>query len=230
MIYSIADLHFDDTGDKTMDIFGEDWEDHESKIIENWKSTVEDDYIVLVPGDVSWALKCEDAYVDLKKIEDLPGRKIILKGNHDYWWQSLRKINNFNFKSIDFLQNNSFIYENVGITGTRGWSAIDREAEDSHDIKIYQRELNRLRMSLESLKNLPDKPEKIITMLHYPPFNSDMSPNDFVDIMKEYKVDICLYGHLHSEGHKLAVEGIIEGIEFHLIACDYIDFTPKKIL
>lgn len=227
MIYSIADLHFDDTGDKSMDIFGDNWKDHEKNIIENWNKTIKEDDLVLIPGDISWALKCEDAYEDLKKIDELPGKKIISKGNHDYWWQSLKKINQFEFSTISFLQNNSFIFNGVGITGTRGWSPIDRVQEDSHDKKIYLRELNRLKLSLESLEY---KPEKIITMLHYPPFNSDLSPNEFVDVMKEYEVDICIYGHLHSEGHRYSVEGIIEGIEFHLIASDYIDFMPKQIL
>lgn len=227
MIYSIADLHFDDTGEKSMDIFGENWENHEENIIKNWNNTIKDDDLVLIPGDISWALKCEDAYEDLKKINNLPGKKIISKGNHDYWWQSLSKINQFNFSTLNFLQNNSFIFNNVGITGTRGWSPIDRAPDGSHDKKIFLRELNRLKLSLDSLEY---KPEKIITMLHYPPFNSDLSPNEFVDMMKEYEVDICIYGHLHSEGHRYSVEGMVEGIEFHLIASDFIDFTPKKIL
>lgn len=227
MIYSIADLHFDNTGDKTMDIFGENWQKHEEKIIKNWKANVKEDDLVLIPGDISWALKCEEAYDDLKKIEDLPGKKVISKGNHDYWWQSLNKINQFEFKTISFLQNNSFIYNDIGIVGTRGWSPIDRILEDGHDKKIYRRELNRLKLSIESLAY---KPSKIIAMIHYPPFNSDLSPNEFVDIMKEYEVDICLYGHLHAEGHRYAIEGKIEGIEFHLVASDYIDFNPKKIL
>ena len=227
MIYSIADLHFDDTGDKSMDIFGENWKDHEKNIIENWNKIIKEDDLVLIPGDISWALKSEDAYVDLKKIDELPGKKVISKGNHDYWWQSLNKINQFEFSTLNFLQNNSFIFNGIGITGTRGWSPIDRVQDDSHDKKIYLRELNRLRLSLESLEY---KPDKIITMLHYPPFNSDLSPNEFVDLMKEYDVDICIYGHLHSEGHRYAVEGMIEGIEFHLIASDFIDFMPKHIL
>ena len=227
MIYSIADLHFDDTGDKSMDIFGENWKDHENNIIENWNKIIKEDDLVLIPGDISWALKSEDAYVDLKKIDELPGKKVISKGNHDYWWQSLNKINQFEFSTLNFLQNNSFIFNGIGITGTRGWSPIDRVQDDSHDKKIYLRELNRLKLSLESLEY---KPDKIITMLHYPPFNSDLSPNEFVDLMKEYDVDICIYGHLHSEGHRYAVEGMIEGIEFHLIASDFIDFIPKQIL
>lgn len=225
MIFGIADLHFDSIGDKSMDIFGENWIDHEEKIIKNWISIVNNEDLILVPGDISWGLKLEEAYEDLLKIEKLPGRKIMMKGNHDYWWQSLSKINNLGFESIDFLQNNSFIYEDTAIVGTRGWSPID-EKSDSHSEKIFARELNRLRLSLESIEK---KVHKTIALLHYPPFNYDMKPNQFVDIMKEYGVDICLYGHLHAEGHKYIIEGNIEGIEFHCISSDYIDFIPKKI-
>ena len=148
-----------------------------------------------------------------------------MKGNHDYWWQSLSKINGLGFKTIEFLQNNSFIYGDIAIAGTRGWSPI--EDEDSHNKKIFARELNRLRLSLDSIKNTPDK---IIALLHYPPFNYDREPNEFVDIMKEYGVHICLYGHLHAEGHRHIVQGNVDGIEFHCISSDYIDFIPKKIL
>lgn len=226
MIFGIADLHFDSIGDKSMDIFGENWIDHENKIINNWINIVKDDDLVLLPGDISWGLKLEDAYGDLIKIENLPGRKIILKGNHDYWWQSLSKINNLGLKTIDFLQNNSFIYENIAIVGTRGWFSID-ENSDSHHKKIFARELNRLRLSLDSIK---ESPGKIIALLHYPPFNSNMESNEFVDIMKEYGVHTCLYGHLHAEGHRYVVEGDRDGIEFHCISSDYIDFIPKEIL
>lgn len=227
MIFGIADLHFDNIGDKSMDIFGENWIDHEDKIINNWKNLVQDNDLVLLPGDISWGLKLDDAYEDILKIEKLPGKKIIMKGNHDYWWQSLSKINNLGFKTIEFLQNNSFIYEDIAIVGTRGWSPLDENNIDSHNEKIFSRELNRLRLSLESIKK---KPEKIIALLHYPPFNFNMTTNEFVDIMKEYGVNMCLYGHLHGEGHRYAFEGNIEGIQFHCVSSDYIDFVPKKIL
>lgn len=226
MIFGIADLHFDSIGDKSMDIFGENWIDHENQIIENWKNIVKDQDLVLLPGDISWGLKLEDAYEDLLKIENLPGKKIIVKGNHDYWWQSLNKVNKLGFKTIEFLQNNSFIYEDIAIGGTRGWAAMP-ENGDSHHEKIFARELNRLRLSLESIK-IPQN--KVIALLHYPPFDFKGEPNEFVDIMKEYQVDICLYGHLHAEGHRYIVEGNIKGIEFHCISSDYIDFIPKKIL
>ncbi|NLV88241.1 MAG: serine/threonine protein phosphatase [Tissierellia bacterium] len=227
MIFAIGDLHFDSSGEKPMDVFGDIWLNHQEKIIKNWYSIIGKDDLVLLVGDISWALKLEEAYEDLLKIDELPGRKLIIKGNHDYWWNSLKKLNSLGLKTIDFIQNNSFVYQNIGIAGTRGWSSIDVEIIDPHDEKIFNRELNRLRMSLDSLdKDL----EKKIVMLHYPPFNMDSSPNEFIEVMKEYNIDKCIYGHLHAEGHKYVVEGVIEGIDFHCVSSDYIKFVPKKIL
>lgn len=210
-----------------MDIFGDNWIDHEEKIMSYWIENIREDDLVLLPGDISWAMRMEDAQKDLIKIDKLVGKKIIIKGNHDYWWNSLKKLKELELQSIDFLQNNSFIYNDIGIAGTRGWSSIDMNIANEQDLKVFNRELNRLRLSLDSLCG---NPRKIIVALHYPPFNIDGSPNEFMEIMKEYHVDICLYGHLHSEGHKYAIEGMVEGIETHCISSDYIDFTLKKII
>lgn len=226
-IYGIADLHLDSSGEKPMDIFGVNWENHEEKIFSYWKDTIKEEDIVLIPGDISWALKIKDAFLDLKKIDELPGTKIISKGNHDYWWETKSKLSSLDLKTIHFLYNDSFIHNNVSISGTRGWISKDSDEFKKHDEKVFNRELNRLRLSLESIK---DKVDKKIAMIHYPPFNSSGKPNEFVDIMKEYGVTMCLYGHLHSTGHKFVKEGKIEGIDFHCIACDYIDFKAKKIL
>lgn len=227
MIFAIGDLHFDNTGEKPMDIFGHNWLKHEEKIINNWKKIVGEKDLVLLVGDTSWGLKLEDAYEDLLKIENLPGEKIMIKGNHDYWWDSLNKLNNLGLKTIKFIQNNSFIYDNIAIIGTRGWSSIDNNEWGKQDEKIFKRELNRLRLSLESVKQ---KVEKKIVIIHYPPFNINMTTNEFVDIMNEFDVDICIYGHLHAEGHKYAFNGRVKGIEFQCVSSDYIDFIPKKIL
>lgn len=228
MVYGIGDLHFDYFKNKPMDIFGDNWKDHEEQIMNNWKEKIKEDDLILIPGDISWALKLEEAEHDLKRIDELPGKKVFIKGNHDYWWQSLNKINALNMESLVFLQNSSYIFENIAIAGTRGWSPKDTESFNSSDEKIFRRELLRLEMSLESIKKDVDKK---IVMLHYPPFNNkDSSPNEFVKIMKEFDVDICIYGHLHAEGHRFAVEGEIEGIEFRCLSSDYIDFDPKLIL
>jgi predicted phosphohydrolase len=225
MIYAIADLHFDYSKKKPMDIFGKNWIGHEEKIINNWIDMVKDDDLVILPGDISWALKLNEAKADLERIDFLPGKKVILKGNHDYWWSSLSKLNSLGCNSIFFLQNNSYNFNDFAIAGTRGWIARDSEDFEDEDEKIFNRELSRLKLSLESV----EKNKRIIAVVHYPPFNIDFSPNEFVDLMKEYNVETCLYGHLHSEGHKFVVEGEIKGINFHCVSSDYIDFIPKTI-
>ena len=227
MIYGLGDLHLDYSKEKPMDIFGSKWEDHETKIFKNWIDIVEDDDLVLIPGDVSWGLKLGEAYNDLKKINELPGIKVITKGNHDYWWESKKKLNDLQLNSIIFLQNDSFTFENTAIVGCRGWISKDSENFTQHDDKIYNRELHRLELSLRSNEK---NSGRIIAMIHYPPFNIDAKPNDFVFLMKKYNVDICIYGHLHSEGHKYVVEGDVDEIKFLCVSSDYIDFIPKKIL
>ncbi|MGO1470717.1 MAG: metallophosphoesterase [Tissierella sp.] len=226
MIYGIGDLHFDYSKQKPMDIFGDNWLDHEDQIIKSWKDKVEKEDIVLIPGDISWALKLEQAQLDLKRIDDLPGKKVFIKGNHDYWWQSLKKINDLNLKSLFFIQNNSYIYKNIGIGGTRGWNSRDSDFFTEKDEKIFRREVLRLRNSLSSIeKNV----EKKIAMMHYPPFDMNLKPNEFVEVMKEFNIDLCIYGHLHSEGHKYIVEGELEGIEFHCVSSDYLKFQLKSL-
>ncbi|HLR35584.1 MAG TPA: metallophosphoesterase [Tissierellales bacterium] len=227
MIYAIGDLHLDFRKEKPMDVFGSEWINHEEKIFDSWEKLVREDDLVLVPGDISWAMKLEDSYEDLKRIDELPGKKIMSKGNHDYWWQGLKKMNGLNLETINFLQNNSFVYNKIGIAGSRGWASKGSEDFDAHDEKVFRRELIRLDLSLSSIDRTIDKK---IVLLHYPPFNSKLKPNEFVDIMKKYNVDICIYGHLHAEGHKYAVEGEVEGVEFHCVASDYINFMPKVII
>ncbi len=227
-IYGIADLHLDSIGEKPMDVFGVNWINHEERIFKSWREQIKDEDLVLIPGDISWALKLNQAYEDLKKIDELPGLKVISKGNHDYWWETKKKLMDLNLRTIHFLYNDSLIFGNIAICGTRGWISRDSDEFDIHDEKVFNRELNRLELSLASVKGSVGKK---IAMIHYPPFNvADQNPNEFVDMMKKYNVDICVYGHLHSEGHKYAKEGIVDGIDFKCISCDYIDFTPKRLL
>lgn len=227
MIYAIGDLHFDYSKSKPMDIFGENWIDHEERIIENWKKKITEEDLVLIPGDITWALKLEEGLYDLKRIDGLPGKKILSKGNHDYWWQSLKKMEDLGLTSIFFIQNNHFEYKDIAIAGTRGWVPRDSEGFKENDEKIFNRELLRLEMSLSNIKN---KVAKKIVMIHYPPFDGNLKVNEFVSIMKKHNVDTCIYGHLHSEGLKYAVEGNIDGIDFHCVSSDYINFDPKMIM
>lgn len=227
-IYALGDLHFDSKKEKPMNIFGDNWIDHEEKIIENWENTVNQDDLVLVPGDISWATKLEDAKIDLLRIDDLPGNKIIGKGNHDYWWATSNKLDMLGMKTIKFLKNNSYEYRDVIVCGTRGWDSMDEHSKEISNEKIFLRELNRFKLSLEQCKySIKHK----IAMLHFPPFNGEGEPNEFFSLMKNYDINTCVYGHLHGEeGHKNVKEGDIEGIFLHCVSSDYLDFGLKRIM
>lgn len=227
-IFAIGDLHLDSKKEKPMNIFGDNWLNHEEKIFKNWENIVGQDDVVLIPGDTSWAIKLDDAKIDLLKIDNLPGNKIICKGNHDYWWATNNKLDLLGFKTIKFLKNNSYEYDEFVISGTRGWDSIDEHSTKSTNEKIFTRELNRLKMSLEQCKM--SKKNKIV-MLHFPPFDNDGNPNEFFMLLKEHKVNICIYGHLHGEeGHKNIKEGFIDSVLFYCVSCDYLDFKLKRII
>lgn len=225
MIWAIGDLHFDPIGDKPMDIFGPKWVNHKEKIISHWKYAVHDEDLVLLVGDISWGLKLEEAYLDLKIIDSLPGKKIISKGNHDYWWASINKMDSLGLKTINFLNNNSYKYKNIEIFGSRGWYPKDTQNFTEKDEKIFNREVLRINNSFNSSKGEYKK----IAMIHYPPFNQDFSKNDFSNIFTENKVDICIYGHLHAEGHRFVVEGEIDGVNYKCVSSDYVDFKLQEI-
>ena len=198
-IYAISDLHLSFSVDKPMDIFGTCWENYTEQIEKNWKELIRDEDIVLMPGDTSWGTYLKDSLKDFLFIENLPGKKIITKGNHDYWWETVTKMNGFlkenGIKTIEFLHNCAVSYGNVAICGTKGYPDNLTKADDE---RLYMRELSRLSLSLEKAKKL--NPEKIIVMLHYPP--EIMS--DFANVMRENDVGYCIYGHLHSQSTKNA--------------------------
>ena len=238
-IYAIGDLHLSLNKEKPMDIFGGNWKNHEQKIKENWKNTVQDNDLVILPGDFSWEMHLKDMYNDFAYLNQLPGKKLLLKGNHDYWWTTLAKMREFlqenKFENIDFVYNNSYLFEDKIIAGTRGWALNDTENSD----KMNHREEERLKLSLQSgVDNFGDK--EIICIMHYPPIieenkndannqSKNLKISNYVQIMKEYNVKTCLYGHLHGESHKEAFEGIIEGINFKLVSSDYLDFKLYKV-
>lgn len=191
--------------------FGDNWIGHELKIKENWKKTVKTNDLVVIPGDFSWAMYLKDTYEDFKYLNELPGKKIILRGNHDYWWTTLTKMNSYleenNYNNIEFLQNNSYLYEDKIIVGTRGWSEQEEKAE-----KILRRENLRLEMSIkDGIKKYGDNKE-IIAFIHYPPFNSyEKKELSFIETMKKYNVKRCYYGHIHGkEAWKEAIQGNYE--------------------
>ncbi len=225
-IYAISDLHLSFNTDKPMNIFGDNWKNHEKKIQESWITTIKNEDTVLLPGDFSWGMTFEEAKLDFEYLNRLPGRKIMLKGNHDYWWGTLNKIKAFfksnNFNDIDILYNNSFLVEDKIICGTRGWTISGNDEENE---KIYKRELLRLEISLKDGINKYGESKEIIVCMHYPPTNDTLMENsEFIQIMKKYNVKKCVYGHLHGEAHREAIEGDIGGVEIKLISCDYTEF------
>ncbi|WP_415874667.1 metallophosphoesterase [Clostridium sp.] len=225
-LYAISDLHLSLSSDKPMDVFGEQWNNHHERIRENWIKKISDKDTVLIAGDVSWSMKMEDGLADLEWIHSLPGRKIVSKGNHDYWWGSISKLNNL-YEDISFIQNNFFTYGDYAICGTRGWT-VPGDKSSSHDIKIYNREQIRLKISLD--KAISSGHNKIIVMIHYPPVNDKFEPSNFTEIFEEYGVEKVIYGHLHGPSLNHVFEGTYNGIEYIMTSCDYINFDPVKII
>lgn len=228
-IYVIADLHLSFSQNKPMSIFGENWEGHSEKIKNNWISKVKPEDTVVLPGDFSWAMYLQDTYKDFEYLNSLPGKKLLLKGNHDYWWTTVTNMRNFleenKFKNIDFIYNNSYLVENKILTGTRGWNLLDTE----NSSKMIKRESIRLQLAIEDgIKKYGDDKE-IIVFMHYPPISNTNKKSEFLKILKQYDIKRCYYGHLHGRSHQDAVEGIVDGIEFKLISADYLNFDVIKV-
>lgn len=228
-LYTIADLHLPLGVEKPMDIFGHSWAGYVDRLEYNWQRKIKPDDTVVLPGDFSWATYLEQSEKDFEFLNRLNGKKILLKGNHDYWWTTMNKLNSFikekGFNSIEFLQNNSFVYENIGICGTRGWIHPAWDSFNGEDRKIYDREVLRLELSLKSVKDC----KEIYVFTHYPPISVQRTENEFIRMMKQHGVTKCFYGHLHSASHKNAVNGIEDGIEYRLISGDYLQFDPFRI-
>jgi hypothetical protein len=227
-LYAIGDLHFSTAVNKPMNVFGDNWTGHESKIIESWQSNVVDDDLVLVLGDTSWGINLSEAKEDLDIINKLPGKKILIKGNHDYWWTTVTGLNKL-YDNMKFLQTNFYEYKDYAICGGRGWMCPNDVKFDENDAKIYKREENRLRLSLESARKKGYT--KLIVITHYPPTNDRLEESLFTKLFEEYKVEKVIYGHLHGrESFKMGLKGFRNGVEYILASCDYIDFKLNKIL
>ena len=233
-IYVIGDLHLSFNTQKPMDIFGENWTGHEEKIKRDWLQKVKDEDLVVLPGDFSWETYLENTKKDFEYLNSLPGKKILLKGNHDYWWTTITSMRKFlkenNFENIDFLYNNSYEFEDKILCGTRGWSITDEETNE----KLINRELIRLELSLQDGVNKYGTDKEIIVFMHYPPITKAKiitgQEAKFVEMMRKYKVKRCFYGHLHGTSIADAVEGNIEGIELKLVSADGLDFELQKIM
>lgn len=228
-LYTIADLHLPLGIDKPMDIFGKAWENYVERLADNWQSSVKADDLVVLPGDFSWATYLEQSERDFDFLHRLNGRKILLKGNHDYWWTTMNKLRAFTaahgYDDIDFLHNNSFTYNGIALCGTRGWINPGWDGFTDEDKKIFDREVQRLELSLKSAGGA----EEIYVFTHYPPISQSCAENEFTAMMKKYPVTRCLYGHLHAASHKNAVQGSEDGITYTLVSGDYLKFEPLMI-
>lgn len=225
-LYAIGDLHLSLGTDKPMDIF-RGWTDYVGRIEKNWKNLIGDEDTVVLLGDISWAMKLEDAVKDFQFIESLPGKKIILKGNHDYWWNTLTKMNGFlkenSFDSISFLFNNSYRVGDISICGTRGWFF---DAEKENVDKVILREAGRLRASINAGRLTGAQP---YVFLHYPPLTNEQLCQPIFDVLSEEKITNCYYAHLHGAAMNFSFNGVKNGVKFELLSADYLKFCPKFI-
>ena len=230
-IWAISDLHLSFACDKPMDIFGGAWENYTEKIAENWQKLVAEDDYVLIGGDISWAMKTEEVLADLGWIDKLPGKKVMIKGNHEYWWKSISKVREICPESIWAIQNDCLrIAENVIVCGTRGWTVPEHGKQlEKEDEKLYKREVERLKLTLASMQQQRRPNDKVICMIHFPPYNMTKEDSNFTQLLEEHKVDKVVFGHLH--GKLVNMEQVYQknGVTYYFTATDHIDNTPVVI-
>lgn len=228
-VFAIGDLHLPGGADKPMDLFGSHWQDHFQQIQEDWISRVDPEDIVLIPGDISWAMRLEDAIADLNSIGALPGHKVLIKGNHDYWWSSLSQLREVLPQKMYVIQNDALRLHDFVFCGSRGWQAPGTERETAEDIKIYQRELGRLELSLKAAQKLgPAK--ALIALCHYPPFGPKNEDSPVTSLLESHDVNEVVYGHLHASACSTGFNGIRNGVRYTLTSCDCAKFKLIQLL
>jgi predicted phosphohydrolase len=248
-IWALSDPHLSfHNAAKSMEVFGPLWDNYTQKMQDNWKRLIRDDDLVLIPGDISWAMRLEEALIDLTWLDKLPGTKVLIKGNHDYWWDSLSKLSKSMPPSLHCIHNNVFVWNGVAIGGTRLWDTpeysfedyihfqknerqkvktISQEEEKTAAEKIFARELQRLELSLSQM---PKDAILRIALTHYPPIDATLQPSRTSQILENHKIDFCVFGHLHSIDKTKPMFGKIRGVEYILSSCDYLDFVPKHVI
>ena len=236
-IFAIGDLHLPGGDKKPMDVFGPHWENHFERISEDWRARVADEDIVLIPGDISWAMQLQPALEDLRRIALLPGRKLILRGNHDYWWSSLTQLRCSLPEGMHAVQNDAYDAGDVVFCGTRGWmippSVLSGEGENaspSQDEKLYRREALRMEMSLKAARKLAGE-RPVVAMMHYPPLLPEHARcgTEFTRLMTLYGVSRCVYGHLHGPSVQRGYNGLYNGVQYDLVSCDALGFVLKDV-
>ena len=220
-VFAISDFHLCISGAKPMEIFGDGWKNYKEVISNDWISKVSAEDIVLICGDISWAMKLDDAKMDLDFFEKLPGTKIFVRGNHDYWWQSISNVRNMLPRNCYALQNDAIKIGNFIFCGTRGWQVPERGISQTvENEKIYKREVIRLDLALQSAKSLYKEGNKIICLLHYPPFNQQKENNEMIELFSKYDVNYCVFGHIHSYIGKYKLVEQIGKTKYYLTSCD----------
>ena len=227
-VFAISDLHLSFSQNKPMDIFGDSWENYLSDIKQDWLNKVCDDDIVIMAGDLSWAMKLDDIKLDLSYFDDLPGKKIIVRGNHDYWWSSYTKVKQSLPPNFIALQNNAIKIGNCVFCGTRGW-ALPGDEFSEFDDKIFKRELIRLELALKSAQDLMGEQDNLIVVLHYPPFNFKNYDNEFMQLINKYSPSDVVFGHIHQSKGKYQLKTVINNTNFFLTSCDLIENKLVRI-
>jgi predicted phosphohydrolase len=229
-IYAISDLHLSGFAPKPMNIFGGHWDGHWQKIRENWQETVRDEDIVLIPGDLSWAMRLDEAKTDVVEICAMPGLKLVIKGNHDYWWGSLSQVEALLTGNTYVIQNNSYRFGEYVFAGSRGWTVPgSKQYDPAADEKLYLREAARLELSLKhARKAAPDA--RLICMMHFPPADASGSSTLYTQLLEQYGATDAVYGHLHSSSIRGALSGVVRGVRYTLVSCDAAEFRLVKIV
>lgn len=250
-VWAIADLHLSfGAPEKSMNIFGPNWLDHHKRIESNWLASIAPDDLILIPGDISWAMTPDQAKIDLEWIDKLPGTKLLLRGNHDYWWTSLSKVEKILPPTLHLIQNNAFSWENIVIGGARLWDTkeynynsyidfqenpksvkpLSEKSNEEESERIFQRELIRLETSLKELNGRARGDQKRIVMTHYPPIGPDFKSSQASELLEKYKIEICVFGHLHNVRANSLHFQEKNGVNYYLTSCDYLSCHPLKIL
>jgi predicted phosphohydrolase len=228
-LFALADLHLSLGADKPMDVFGELWRDHARRMAEAWDRLVSPEDTVLLAGDLSWGRNMAEAGPDLEWIGRRPGRKLLLKGNHDSWWSSPARVRAALPPGCDILQNDSHRIDGRVVVGARGWTSPEDPAASEHDGRVFRRELERLRLSLRHADRTAGRELPRIAMLHFPPWVAGQAPTPVVDVLRRGGVSLVVYGHLHGADHALAIRGERDGMWFCFVAADAVDFAPAEI-
>ncbi len=228
-IFAISDLHISTNTNKPMDIFGGNWLNYIEKIRADWKTKVTDEDIVLIGGDISWAMNLSDAEPDLISLADLPGKKVLIKGNHDYWWSSISRVRDILPDGFYALQNDSIKFDNVVICGSRCWSVPGSNDFSEQDMKLYLRETERLKLSLNSAKKSLNEGDKLVALIHFPPFNVRRENSNFTDVFESFNVGAVIYGHLHGKDVRADKLVIKNGVKYYLTSCDQVDNKLTEI-